>query len=383
MQPADEGRAELRAVRRQSRALFWSVGLFSVFVNLLQLTGPLFMLQVYDRVLGSRSEETLAALVVLVAFLFLMMGVLDYARARVMGRIGARFQAQLDRRVFAAVMRRAALGPRQSENAGHLRDLEAVQRFLASPVFLALFDLPFTPLFLAGIAIFHPWLGLMALAGGAILVFAALMNRIGAAQRLTEAQQLTQRAERMAVQIQTEAEMVRSLGMLDHAFERWNKLRAGGMAASIRAADTSGLWTTFSRTFRLFLQSAMLALAALLVLRGEATAGVMVAASILLGRALAPIELIIGNWALLQAARKGWRDLSGLLGEVRVEPPRIALPRPKAHLVVQQLTVVPPGQSAAVLRTINAEVKSAPRIATPTTSGTVIASASCGRYLEK
>jgi len=356
MTPAETGKAELRKVRRKARPLFWTVGLFSVFVNLLMLTGPIFMLQVYDRVLGSRSEETLLALVVLMAFLFAMMGLLDYSRTRIMARVGARFQAEFDRRVFQAVMRRAAVSPRPGDGNA-LRDLEAVQRLFSSPVFLALYDLPFVPLFLGGIALFHPWLGILALAGGGILVLVAILNQTGSAAALNEANAAMQSAERMATQIQTEAEMVRSLGMIDNAHDRWNEARAKSLTRSIEASDVQSGWTNLTRAFRQFLQSAMLGLGALLVLRLEVTAGVMIAASILLGRALQPIDTLIAQWQLVQRAWKGWGTLGELLGEVRVEPPRMPLPRPKAHLVVQQLTVVPPGQQQASLRMINVEVR--------------------------
>ena len=161
----DKGREELRAARRESRPYYWFVGVFSAFVNLLMLTGPLYMLQVYDRVLGSRSEATLVALSVLVIFLYGMMGLLDYVRGRIMGRVAARFQSRLDLRVFDAVVRRAATQPDELAATG-LRDLESVQRLLASPVLLAIFDLPWTPFFLFGIMLFHPWLGYLAIAGG-------------------------------------------------------------------------------------------------------------------------------------------------------------------------------------------------------------------------
>src|SRR6056297_1781242 len=155
------GLDELRAARRESRSLYWFVGVFSFFVNLLMLTGPLYMLQVYDRVLGSRSVETLIALSVLVAFLFGMMGILDYARGRVMSRAAARFQGRLDKRVFDAVMRKSAL-VKDDATATGLRDLEVVQRLMASPVLTAVFDIPWTPVFLMAIWIFHPWLGALA-----------------------------------------------------------------------------------------------------------------------------------------------------------------------------------------------------------------------------
>ena len=165
-QAVKRGAAELAAVRREGRALYWAVAVFSFFVNLLMLTGPLYMLNVYDRVLGSRSLETLIALSVLVAFLYGMMGILDYVRGRVMGRLGARFQARLDRRVFAATLHAQTLNRVPQEARTGLRDLEAVQRLITSPALMAVFDLPFIPLFFAGIFVFHMDLGLLALVGG-------------------------------------------------------------------------------------------------------------------------------------------------------------------------------------------------------------------------
>ncbi|RVT87328.1 type I secretion system permease/ATPase [Rhodobacteraceae bacterium CCMM004] len=351
-----EGAQELVAVRRESRALFWAVGVFSFFVNLLMLTGPIFMLQVYDRVLGSRSEATLIALVVLMAFLFLIMGILDYARGRILARIGARFQDRLDRRVFAAMVRKASLTQGADDGANHLSDLESVQRMMSAPVLTALFDIPWTPIFLIAIAIFHPWLGILAVAGAAVLIVAALINQIATRQPAAVTGMTTQRADRMGEQIRSEAEMVRSLGMQDAAFTRWRKLRSDALAASIHTSDLGGAFTATTRTFRLFLQSAILGLGAYLVLQNELTPGGMIAASIMLGRALAPVDLAIGQWQLVQRAMRGWSGLSTLLGMVRPEPPRTALPRPRAHLVATQVTVIPPGEQQASLRMVSFDV---------------------------
>ncbi|MCK5908729.1 MAG: type I secretion system permease/ATPase, partial [Caulobacter sp.] len=150
---------------------------FSFFINILALVSPLYMLQVYDRVLSSRSVATLVALSTIVAFLFLVMGILDYARARILARIGANFQARLDRRVFDAVVRRSATQPDELAATG-LRDLESIQRLLGSSVLIALFDLPWTPIFLAGISLFHPWLGILAMSGGGLLVIITLLNQL-------------------------------------------------------------------------------------------------------------------------------------------------------------------------------------------------------------
>lgn len=360
MTPAQkqQGEAELRAARRDSRGLFWAAGIFSVFVNILVLTGPLYMLQVYDRVLSSRSEATLLAITLIMAFLFAMMGLLDYARGRVLARIGAQFQARLDRRVFSAMLKREAATPGSAgRNQNTLRDLEGVQRLLSSPVFTAVFDIPWTPVFLVLTYAFHPWLGHLALTGGLVLVLITILNQTLTSGPVQNANMAAMRADHLAEQLRGEAEMVRALGMSDAAFERWHRARAAALSDTILSSDRAGQFSAMSKTFRMFLQSAMLGLGALLVLRGQLSPGAMIAGSILLGRALAPVDMAIGQWAMVQRARSGWKNLIQLLGEVPPEPPRTQLPRPQGHLVAENLTVVPPGQSQASLRMVNFEVK--------------------------
>ncbi len=352
----EAGKDELREARKESRYLYWFVAVFSFFANLLMLTGPLYMLQVYDRVLGSRSVETLIALSVLVAFLYGMMGLMDYARGRIMGRVGARFQARLDRRVFDAVIRKAAVSPDEGTTTG-LRDLESVQRFMTSPIFTAIFDIPWTPFFIFAIWLFHPWLGTLALIGGSLLILVTAINQIVTRKPVTEANRAAVAAEMVSEQIRGESEMVQAMGMRDAAFTRWQVARGKALKEQIRSADLGGSFTTSTKTFRLFLQSAMLGLGAYLVLLGELTPGAMIAGSILLGRALAPIEQAMGQWPLVQRAIKGWNSLAELLGQVPPEKPRTALPKPRALLELQQVTVIPPGEQHAALKNASFTVK--------------------------
>ncbi|MEL6684455.1 MAG: type I secretion system permease/ATPase [Pseudomonadota bacterium] len=352
-QQTAHGRAELIKTRKQSRGLYWVVGIFSFFVNLLMLTGPLYMLNVYDRVLSSRSFETLLALTALVAFLYAMMGILDFVRGRVMGRVGARFQANLDRRVFGAAMKATTLHRAPHEAATGLRDLEAVQRLITSPALMALFDLPWAPLFFLGIFIFHPLMGLLAIAGAVILLVVAVLNQVMTQKSLQTANAASFASERLGAHIREESEMVHSLGMRGAAFDRWQLARGKSLDTTIEAADASGTFTALTKAFRLFLQSAMLGLGAYLVLINELSPGAMIAGSILLGRALAPIELLVGQWALFQRGREGWRNLSVLLGQIPAEAPRTELPKPAARISAEQVTVVPPGEAQAALRMIN------------------------------
>ena len=352
IRPEARGLAELRDARSESRNLFIFVAVFSFFVNMLMLSPSLFMLQVYDRVLGSRSEATLVALAALMTYLFLLMGILDYVRGRVLTRIGARFQARLDRRVFTAAIEDAARNDGHSPTTG-VRDLETVQRFLASPVVAALFDLPFAPLFLAGIFVFHPWLGYLAIAGGVILVGLTALNQSASKDIVIRSQSVSAEADRMSERLKTEADMIQSLGMRNAAFSRWQRLRRMALGNAIGASDVQGAFTATTKTFRQFLQSAMLGLGAYLVLQGQMTAGGMIAASILMGRALAPIEMAVGQWSMVQSAQKAWKGLAELLGRV---PPRrtlTELPRPRALLEVSSATVIPPGEHHATLRMLS------------------------------
>lgn len=352
----NRGRDELRQVRKRSRSLYWTVGLFSAFANLLMLTGPLYMLQVYDRVLGSGSQETLVALSLLVVFAYSVMGVLDYTRGRIMARVGARFQDDLDRRVFDAVVRKSAVVPDAKTN-GNLADLEAVQRMITSPVLMAAFDLPWTPIFFAGIFVFHVYLGYLALIGGAVLVVIAIANQYLSRGAQGRAAVAGQQATSMADQIRTEAEMVQAMGMREAAFTRWQKARSVALEGQVRATDVGGTFTSMTKTIRLFLQSAMLGMGAYLVLQNELTPGAMIAGSILLGRALAPVEMGLNQWPVVQRGMTGWANIAELLGVVQPEAQRTELPKPRAILVAKNLTVVPPGEKQASLKSISFKVE--------------------------
>lgn len=350
---ARAGRFELRAARAASRQAVFTAFLFSALVNVLMLTAPLYMLQVYDRVLVSRSEETLLALSLLMAFLFVIMGVLDHARGRITARVGARLQEALDARVLSAAFRRLTVAPQDTAALAAQKDLDAIARFWASPVLLALFDAPWAPVFIAAIFVFQPWLGALALAGGLVILVLSLANQHATDRPLQAANLAGLAAERQAENLKQEAELVQSLGMAAAAFARLKTRRDAALDAGLAAADSAGRYSVAIRTFRLFLQSAMLGLAAWLVLRQELSAGAMIAASILTGRALQPVEQAVGQWAVLSRARQAGTRLAGLLASVPPLPTRTDLPRPKALVEVQGLTVVPPGAAAPVLRNLS------------------------------
>ena len=335
-------------------ALLWPIAGFSLIVNLLMLAGPLYMLQVYDRVLASGSVETLVALSGLVIFLFATMGVLDAVRGRVAVRLGARLHDRLAVRVFRASLQRA-----QGTGAPQpgLTDLAVVQRLTGLPVFLALFDLPFTALFLAAIFLFHPWLGWLSVGGVVVLAGLTALNRGLSRGPIARSAAATLVADRTGDALHAQAELIRSMGMQGAVLDRWQGQRAVALGDGVRAADLVGGFSTATRTLRLALQSAILGLGAYFVLRSEMTAGAIIAASILMGRALAPVELVVGQWAAIAETGQAWQRLRRLLAEAPAPDLRMPLPRPAARLEVNMLSVVPPGARVATLRGVSFRIE--------------------------
>lgn len=341
------GRAELRV---QPTGLLVLVGLFSVTVNLLLLTGPVYMLQVYDRVLTSRSQPTLVALSVLAAGLFATMGLIDHARGRILARLGAGVQDRIEVRVLSAAQARLARHPEDAAARLALHDLDAVQRLWTSPVMAHVFDLPWCPLFLAILFAFGAALGWLALTGAAVLWGLAVLTRSATAGASQSANFNHLRAEAQVAEMLRQADGLRGLGMAGPATLRWQDRRRAALTALMQAADRAAAIGAMSRSLRMVLQSAMVGLGALLVLDGALSAGAMVAGSVLLGRSLQPVEQVIAHWHLIIRGQEAYRRLSALLAAMPPEQDRSPLPRPAPRLEVQGLATVPPGGDTAVLR---------------------------------
>ncbi|MEM9576707.1 MAG: type I secretion system permease/ATPase [Pseudomonadota bacterium] len=317
--------------------LILTVTVFSIFSNALMLTGPLFMLQVYDRVLASRSEETLVALFALVAGLFALYALFEYARRSVMAYVGAKLQSSLSSDVFRAVLQKAAL--KKQGIPGTVQDLDSVRSTLASPVAMAVFDLPWTPLFVAAIFIFHPMLGWLAVGGATILLVVAVLNQVLTARKTALAGGKTSAAQLFSRRAEDRSEYIWAQGMQQAALDRFERTQNEALDLSMKANDWTGSFSSFTKSFRLFLQSAMLAMGAWLVLQQELTPGAMIAGSILLGRALAPVDLAVGQWQMVQRARHAWSNIKTLLAHIP-EPEKLTeLPVPEGNLSVVGVTV--------------------------------------------
>ncbi|MGB1234233.1 MAG: type I secretion system permease/ATPase [Planktomarina sp.] len=350
------GGKELRLLRRKFNGLYVWIAVFSLFMNVLMLTGPIYMMQVYDRVLSAKSEATLVALSLVVVFLYTVMGSLDIIRSRVLSRIAGRFQSAMDGRVFKATMTYTSEYPMSKPHPG-LQDLEAVQRLMSSPAISACFDLPWVPLFLVALWVFHPLLFALALCGGLVLIMMSALNQRLGQKHTIDAVSSSGQAHHTAETMRQNADVIRAMGMSEKALSRWRVFRDEALYKGLQGTDIGGGFTSVSRSLRLMLQSAMLGLGAWLVLHGNLSAGAMIAASFLLGRALSPIEALIGQWVLIHRGRAAWASLTELLENIPEPTPAKGKSRPTAHLQIKEATVIPPGERQAILRMISFDLE--------------------------
>jgi len=341
------------AIRACRRALV-TIGAFSFVINLLMLTVPLYMVQVFDRVMTSRSEDTLLVLTLAALMAFAVMAVLDLVRSRMLVRIGVWLEARLGGTVFTAALRPDSRYGGNSPQA--IRDLAHVRGYLTGSGVLPLLDAPWVPVFVALVFVIHPLLGSLALLGAVSLFAVAYVNELATRRPLTEANQA--HAETMAAveTMSRQGDSIHALGM-GPALTKWWAARSGRtVAGQTLASDRAGSLTALSRFLRLGLQIAILGLAAMLVIRREISAGAMLAASIMLARALAPVEQAVGGWRQLINARTAFRRLKEALSRAAAEPARMPLPRPKGMLTVETVSYAPPGTEKPLFHDLSVSV---------------------------
>ncbi len=347
-----KNRSDLRCALDGCMGSFLSVGFFSMFINLLMLVAPLYMLQVYDRVIPTRSEETLLMLTLVVLFLFAVLGGLELVRARILVRVGNRLDTLINARLYSAMFRRSVLSQGR-QTAQPLGDLTSLRQFLTGNGLFAFFDVPWVPIYLAVLYLFHPWLGFFATAAGVILLALALANEKATKTLLAKANTEHIKAQDLANSNLRNAEVLHAMGMLPGVLERWAGKHHEFLAKQSQASDRAGSLISASKTLRMLFQSMILGLGALLVLEGDLTPGMMIAGSILMGRALAPVDQIIGGWRGFVSARSAYRRLDELLLQIPAEPQRMSLPAPEGELSIEGIAAAPPGVRAATLRGIS------------------------------
>jgi ATP-binding cassette subfamily C protein len=354
----DEPRSEISAFLKSCRRIFWALAAFSGLSNVLMLTGSFFMLQVYDRVLPGRSIPTLVALMVLATVLYLFQGGLDLVRSRISVRIGRYFDEKLGLRVFDALVRLPLKTRGDGDGLQPLRDLDQVRSFLSGGGPTALFDLPWMPFYLAICFLFHFWIGVTALIGALVLVGLTVLTEIRTGGPAKASSRLAVSRNALAAEGRRNAEVLQAMGMRRQAAARWQDVNNKYLAAHERASDIATGLGGLSKVFRAILQSLVLAVGAVLVINQEATAGIIIAGSILSARALAPVEVAIANWKGFVAARQSGHRLDQLLELLPAEEERLALPTPTEALVVEHLHVAAPNSEKPILSDISFQLRS-------------------------
>ena len=351
--PLRQTHPDLAAALKECRRAFLSVALFSGVVNMLMLAGPLYMLQVYDRVLSSRSVPTLVALSVFLVVAYGFQGGLEVVRSRLAVRIASLLDLRLDIFVHDAVIRLANRNASAAEAHQPVHDLDQIRAFLTGPGPIAIIDLPWMPIFLAICFLIHPWLGAMALAGAIILmILTILTQRRSRAPTLAMTQSAGARAAASEL-TRRSSETIAGMGMARTLAQRWQQVNDRYLAASALASDVAGSYGSVSRAMRLLLQSAMLGMGAYLVIRQELSAGAMFAASVMMGRALAPIDVVIANWRSLAGARQSLQRLSGTLRQLPARRTRTDLPKPVRGLDVEHVAVAAPNGDTAIVANVH------------------------------
>jgi ATP-binding cassette subfamily C protein len=332
------------------RRAFISIGLFTAAINILMLTGSFFMLQIYDRVIPSRSVPTLLGLIVLVSMLYAFQGVLDFIRQRLLVRVARGLDERLSKYAYEAIVQLPLTSGAARDGLQPVRDLDQIRRFLSSLGPTALFDLPWMPLYLGLCFVFHFWIGVTALVGATLLVALTLLTEFFTRSPIKASSGFGSARMGLVEGSRRNAEVLRSMGMTARMSARWGSSNNQYLDAQQQAADVGGGFGALSRVLRMLLQSVVLAVGAYLVIHQEASGGVIIASSILTSRALAPVELAIAHWRGFSGARQSWRRLSEIINKLVTAEIPLALPSPKSSLSVEAISVAPPGIQRLVVQ---------------------------------
>jgi ATP-binding cassette subfamily C protein EexD len=343
----------LMAALKACKGSFISVGFFSFFVNALMLVPSFYMLQVYGRVVTSGSIPTLVMLTLIMTILLGTMGSLEWVRSRIMVRLSTRLDVLLSRDLYRASFRKALDSGGMDASAQPLNDLTGLRQFLTGNGLFAFFDTPWLPVYIGVMFLFHPWYGWFAIACAIVLLVLAVVNEKLTGKAIAEANRQNIAANLHTNKTLRNAEVIESMGMLETLMGRWGERQRQVLLLQSQASDKGGMVTSFSKTFRMLSQSLILGLGAYLAVEHEINPGLMIAGSILLGRALAPIDLMIGSWKGFISARSQYARLNDILDEQQAEPLRMSLPAPEGHVLVENLIVSAPGSKAPILRNVS------------------------------
>jgi ATP-binding cassette subfamily C exporter for protease/lipase len=334
------------------KSILISVGCFTALINVLMLVPSIYMLQVYDRVLSSQNETTLVMLSLMVVGFFVFIGMLEVIRSFIVIRIGSQLERRFNLRVYQAAFERNLF--KGEGNAGQsLGDLTHIRQFVTGPALFAFFDAPWFPVYLFVIYLFNVWLGVLATVGALLLIALACLNEYMTKKPLGEAAGYSQQSSQLATSHLHNAETIQAMGMLGALRKRWFGVHSRFLGLQNQASDTGAVISSVSKTLRLCLQSLVLGLGALLVIKGDMTAGMMIAGSILMGSVLSPIDQLIAVWKQWSGAKLAYRRLDALLQAYPPGNDAMALPPPKGQITFEQVSAGPPGQRTATLHMVN------------------------------
>jgi len=351
-------KSDLQKALGVCKGAFLSAAAFSLVINLLMLTPTIYMLQLYDRVLSSRSEETLVMLTLLVVAIFITQGALEWVRSQILVRVSVKLESLLNKRLFIIAYKQSLYTGGQQASGQALDDLTSLRQFLTGNGLFAFFDAPWLPFYVVLMFLFHPYFGWVAISAAIVLIILAIINEKITHKVLEEANGLAAQGRALVNKNLRNAEVIESMGMLESIHQRWLKGSEKVLFLQALASSRAGLITAMSKTLRMMFQSLVLGLGAYLAIQQEISPGLMIAGSILLGRALAPIDLMIGSWKGFIMARAQYVRLNTLLLKIPEDKEKMSLPEPKGSLQIEQAVVAPPGVKTAVIKglslTINA-----------------------------
>lgn len=356
MKAGNRGQTVLEKAIRAAKPAFGSAIVLGFFINTLALVAPLYMMQVYDRVIVSRNMTTLLMLTLVAGALLVSYALLEAARSQVLVRAGILFDRQSSDQVFDSVQRSNLVNISDGSSQG-LRDLDRVREYLTGNGLIAICDSPWAPVFIVGCFMLHPWYGLVATLGAIVLFVLGLLNNRLTRAHLEAGSRAAIGANHYASTTLRNAEATRAMGMMNVLRERWQRQHEEVLGWQALASERSGAVMAVSKFIRMGLQIAILGIGAYLVVTQNVSAGSMIAASIMMGRALSPVEQSVGNWRGLVAARESYRRLNELLKAVPPERRRMSMPTPMGELSVEQVVAAPPGAQKPVLRGITFAVK--------------------------
>ena len=348
--------SELKKSLLSAKKSFIMVGLFSMFINILMLVPPLYMLQLYDRVLGSRSQDTLIMLTLIVVVLFITMGLLEVVRSRVLVRVGNKLDSMLSQRIFDNLFELERKAPGRSSSMP-LNDLTQVRQFMTGNGLFAFFDAPWMPIYIIVLFIFHPAFGFFAIFAAIVLVGITVANEYSTKEKLAEANNLSRASTIYVDSNIRNAEVVNAMGMRNNISKIWADKYYGFLNAQNIASDSAGVWSNLSKSLRVMFQSLILGLGAYLAINMEVTPGMMIAASIIMGRALAPLDLIIGSWKGFSSARSSYERIEGLLNDFPKDKEYMQLPAPKGEITLENVVVIPPSGTMPSLKGISMKIE--------------------------